>query len=419
MSMRRRRSHKSPSHDHSRTSTPSPARSGSVASLSSGSPSVQALSCPPQGTESERRVKLATIHKALIADPVDVAMLRKLAISKGGLLTDDVRRKAWPKLLNVNLFDVPYKKGVNIENHRDYHQVVLDVNRSLKRFPKGMRDDHREALQGQLVDVIVRVLIKNEQLHYYQGYHDICVTFLLVVGKEAAFALMDKLSTHHLRDFMDSTMDRTRHMLNYLLPIIKKANVELHDFMERSEVGTVFALAWLITWYGHVLNDFRSVVRLYDFFLACHPLMPVYLAAAIVLYRQEEVMACECDMAFVHSLLSKIPANLPMEHLVSQAGDLFVQYPPEEMAKEARLQYKLSTSMSKHPDFELETLCQRPDKVLQHITSKSNGAASSQATAESQQRSRSSTVVKLAVWAISAGIGAAALAVLNTAGEYW
>ena len=49
----------------------------------------------------------------------------------------------------------------------------------------------------------------------------------------------------------------------------------------RSEVGTVFALAWLITWYGHVLNDFRSVVRLYDFFLACHPLMPVYLAAAV------------------------------------------------------------------------------------------------------------------------------------------
>ena len=31
-----------------------------------------------------------------------------------------------------------------------------------------MRDDQREALQGQLVDVIVRVLIKNKQLHYYQ-----------------------------------------------------------------------------------------------------------------------------------------------------------------------------------------------------------------------------------------------------------
>lgn len=49
----------------------------------------------------------------------------------------------------------------------------------------------------------------------------------------------------------------------------------------RAEVGTVFALSWLITWFGHVLSDFRHVVRLYDFFLACHPLMPIYFAAVV------------------------------------------------------------------------------------------------------------------------------------------
>lgn len=27
--------------------------------------------------------------------------------------------------------------------------------------------------------------------------------------------------------------------------------------------------------------DFRHVVRLYDFFLACHPLMPIYFAAVV------------------------------------------------------------------------------------------------------------------------------------------
>jgi hypothetical protein len=46
-------------------------------------------------------------------------------------------------------------------------------------------------------------------------------------------------------------------------------------------VGTIFALSWLITWFGHVLSDFRHVVRLYDFFLACHPLMPIYFAAVV------------------------------------------------------------------------------------------------------------------------------------------
>lgn len=147
----------------------------------------------------------------------------------------------------------------------------------------------------------------------------------------------------------------------------------------RAEVGTVFALSWLITWFGHVLSDFRHVVRLYDFFLACHPLMPIYFAAVvsslqnkkiqytlflkkkkkkkclnfsatdklitvisallcsrqIVLHREEEVLDCECDMAMVHHLLSQIPQDLPYETLISRAGDLFVQFPPSELAREA------------------------------------------------------------------------------------
>jgi len=49
----------------------------------------------------------------------------------------------------------------------------------------------------------------------------------------------------------------------------------------RSEVGTMFCLSWLITWYGHVLGEFQQIVRLYDFFMACHPLMPIYLAADV------------------------------------------------------------------------------------------------------------------------------------------
>jgi len=43
----------------------------------------------------------------------------------------------------------------------------------------------------------------------------------------------------------------------------------------------MFCLSWLITWYGHVLTEFRHIVRLYDFFMACHPLMPIYLAADV------------------------------------------------------------------------------------------------------------------------------------------
>lgn len=62
-----------------------------------------------------------------------------------------------------------------------------------------MPDEQREGLQEELIDIILLVLKRNPQLHYYQGYHDIVVTFLLVLGERLAAALVEKLSTHHLR----------------------------------------------------------------------------------------------------------------------------------------------------------------------------------------------------------------------------
>lgn len=197
----------------------------------------------------------------------------------------------------------------------------------------------------------------------------------------------------------------------------------------RAEVGTIFALSWLITWFGHVLSETKHTLRLYDFFLSSHPLMPIYLAAMvrtcrgstwnerslytfsacvfvsvqeecsicsvssdkgectllilscgttcstsacwplpwdthsftfavravtaraqvfkpltrpstpqIVLHREKEVKQTECDMAMVHHLLSRIPQDLPYELLICQARDLFDQYPPSLLAKQAALQ---------------------------------------------------------------------------------
>lgn len=39
--------------------------------------------------------------QALSVSPVDVAALRRMAISEGGLLTDEIRCQVWPRLLNV------------------------------------------------------------------------------------------------------------------------------------------------------------------------------------------------------------------------------------------------------------------------------------------------------------------------------
>lgn len=47
-------------------------------------------------------------------------------------------------------------------------------------------------------------------------------------------SLLDRTSfKSFLRDFMDPTMDNTKHILNYLMPIIDQVNPEVHDFMQR------------------------------------------------------------------------------------------------------------------------------------------------------------------------------------------
>lgn len=362
---------------------------------------------------------MTEISQVLSTTPVDVAALRRMAISEGGLLNDEIRRQVWPRLLNVSVENIPEQlEPVDRDNNKDFNQVLLDVQRSLRRFPPGMPDEQREGLQEELTDIILRVLVKNPQLHYYQGYHDIVVTFLLVLGERLATALVEKLSTHHLRDFMDPTMDNTKHILNYLMPIIERVNPEVYDFMQQAEVGTIFALSWLITWFGHVLSDFRHVVRLYDFFLACHPLMPIYFAAVIVLHREEEVLDCECDMAMMHHLLSRIPEDLPYETLISRAGDLFVQFPPSELARERNQ----LTAVSTFKDFELASTQQRPDTVLRQRRKEQQ---QQQQRALEAQRGTVAVVqptarrfMRLAVMGLTVALGAAALAVVNSALEW-
>lgn len=65
----------------------------------------------PADFDAKKKRKVAEIYQALNSDPIDVAALRRMAISEGGLLTDEIRCKVWPKLLSVNTDDLPPLPG--------------------------------------------------------------------------------------------------------------------------------------------------------------------------------------------------------------------------------------------------------------------------------------------------------------------
>ncbi|KAK8764276.1 hypothetical protein V5799_033114 [Amblyomma americanum] len=262
--------------------------------------------------------------------------LKMAAVEEGGLVCDDYRRLVWPRIGGVNVYETsPRPSLAEIEQHAYYQQVVLDVKRSLKRFPPSIAEGQRIALQDRLVFMIMRVLMKNPELHYYQGYHDICVTILLVLGEEVGFLLVDRLSCSNLRRFMDKTMAQTADMLEHIYPLIGHESPELRDFLDRAQVGIMFCLSWVITWFGHVLADYDTVVRLFDLFLASHPWMPIYLSAAVVLHAREEILALDCDLAPVHSYLSRlVEGDLPFEQLIVQARQLIEDHPPSKLLAE-------------------------------------------------------------------------------------
>lgn len=281
--------------------------------------------------------KIREIETALLEQPANKSKLKELAKTEGGLISDKLRKQAWPVLLDIDTrLATPAPSQEELEVHEEYKQVVMDVNRSLKRFPPNIQSEEIANLQEQLTRLIMRVIIKHPQLRYYQGYHDVAVTFLLVVGEDVAFQIMEKLSTQHFKDYMEPTMDETSYLLNFVYPLIQRMNPGLFDFMERAEVGTIFCLEWPLTWYGHSLKQYRDIVRLYDYFLVSPPLFPLYLAAAMVVHRKDEIFAEECDMASIHNLLSKIPDGLPFESLLKLANSIYNEYPPPSIEREVK-----------------------------------------------------------------------------------
>lgn len=80
----------------------------------------------------------------------------------------------------------------------------------------------------------------------------------------------------------------------------------LKQFCFRSGIGTIFALPWLLSWFSHSLNQHIKVVRLFDYFLASPKEIILYVIAQLIYARSKDILNVDCDMASVHSVISKV-----------------------------------------------------------------------------------------------------------------
>ncbi|XP_003745974.1 TBC1 domain family member 20 [Galendromus occidentalis] len=269
-------------------------------------------------------------------------VLKDLAISPMGLLEDSLRRRAWPIMLKLD--GAERTQGVasdTLRSHQYYQQVLADVQRSIRRFPPSIPRVKRLRLQDKLNSLIMRILVANPDLHYYQGYHDICVTVLLVLDgdEDLAFRIVEDLSRTKLRPFMEVTVQGTVRQLDGVYPLLGHLNEPLKKFLEKSQCGVMFLLPWCITWFGHDLTHYATLVRLFDLFLASEELMPIYLAASIILKHHAYLLKQECSLSSVHAYLGRVLhlidcAQGEMEERIQFALESYRRFPLKRSAAE-------------------------------------------------------------------------------------
>lgn len=263
-------------------------------------------------------------------DAADLIQLVRLANTTNGLVDDSSRRRAWPILLGYGdsgrvSSDPEWK---DLPKHRDEDQVGLDVNRAFGYYPKMNSDSALQALKGQLSDLIISVLRLHPALCYSQGYHDIAQVFLLVLGPDEARTALTYLSLLRVRDYMLPTLDPALKHLHLLPAIFQIADPTLAAHLSR--INPYFAVSAILTLNAHDITDYGDIARTFDFLLAHEPVMSLYLVAAIVLLRREELLEID-DPDMLHFQLVKLPQPLDLQTYIDRALRLFEQYPPERL----------------------------------------------------------------------------------------
>lgn len=313
-----------------------------------------------------RKFKNATVHitsiqRALRKTPVDVKRLRQL--SHSGFVAADIRKKVWPHLLGISdddkYQDLPLSDDKIDKNHKYYDQINKDIDRSLfhfditKKYKKAKRSRKRAALHR----IIHTIFTLHKDLHYIQGYHDVCSVFLLVCDDEKeAYLLCERISLMHIRDSLRPTLDVVISIMSLLFPLIELADEELHNFFKCiPQMQSFFSLSWILTWFSHDIGSYSDICLVFDFFLASHPLMPLYMSTALILEMRTELLSLPKEMSAVHQYFRIIPTNVDIERLLKKAKSLYSEHPPHLLYRRTDVTFPKDSPLFVHHVSELHT----------------------------------------------------------------
>jgi len=192
----------------------------------------------------------------------------------------------------------------------------------------------REEERVKLSRVMNCVFSVQPQLYYSQGYHDVCSVFLLVCGEPLAYLLSERILFLHMREFARAEVETVMNIMFLVFPLVQKIDTALHKFLMDSGAPPFFTLSWIITWFAHSEASLESVARVYDFLLASHPMMILYMVVVLITRLRDGLFQCECSPEMVHQFFQKYPKKLEYGDIIVQAQDFFKAHPPHTIFDE-------------------------------------------------------------------------------------
>lgn len=186
----------------------------------------------------------------------------------------------------------------------------------------------------ELYDLIVEVLRRYPFLCYFQGFHDICQVFLLVLGRQLSAQSVARLSVLRIRDFMLPTLGPTTAQLRLLPDVLGKADPELRRHV--ASIEPFYALAGTLTMYAHNIEAYHDIARLFDVLLAREPVFSIYMFAQIVMDRRDEIFEID-EPDLLQVVLARVPPKMNMDELVQRSDNLYKKYSPETLRSWRRI----------------------------------------------------------------------------------
>jgi len=190
-------------------------------------------------------------------------------------------------------------------------------------------DSEREFQRAKLKKVMLTLFYRYPDLHYIQGFHDICTIILLICGDECkSYAMIEGLANAHFRESLRPSLDRIVKILDWVLPLVARADPKVGHHLKSANMPSFFTLSWILTWFSHNFTNFETICRIFDFLLAHHPVLSVYLAASFIISRREELLKLDQDYAAIHAFFQNMPDELDIDVLLSSCNKLYLQFPP-------------------------------------------------------------------------------------------